>query len=99
MCGRVAQHRELNAYAWAMGLNPATALPNAPPRYNAAPSQDLLVLRRRPDTGEKQLGLLKWGLIPHWATDRKLAWKLINARAETVAKIRRFRDAYRHGAA
>jgi putative SOS response-associated peptidase YedK len=78
-----------------MGLNPATPLPNAPPRYNAAPSQDLLVLRRHPDTGEKQLGLLKWGLLPHWASDRKIAWKLINARAETVAKIRPFRDAYR----
>jgi putative SOS response-associated peptidase YedK len=65
MCGRVAQHRELKAYARAVGLGPDASLPNAPARYNAAPNQHLLVLRRHPDAGEKQLGLLKWGLIPH----------------------------------
>jgi putative SOS response-associated peptidase YedK len=36
-----------------------------PPRWNGAPSQDLLVIRRnhRP---EVSLDPLRWGLIPNW---------------------------------
>lgn len=52
-----------------------------PPRYNAAPSQYLPII-----TGEKpkKIQLYKWGLLPHWAKDEKIAHKLINARAESV---------------
>ena len=95
MCGRVVQHRELSTYARELGINLSGQVPNAPPHYNGAPSQDLLVLRRDPKTGEGRLGLLRWGLIPHWAKDRKIAWKLINARCETVGKTSAFKDAYR----
>ena len=95
MCGRVVQHRELSGYARELGINLSGQVPNAPPHYNGAPSQDLLVLRRDPKTGESRLGLLRWGLIPHWAKDKKIAWKLINARCETVGKTAAFKDAYR----
>jgi putative SOS response-associated peptidase YedK len=44
---------------------------NYPPRCNAAPSQDLLVIRRNHQTGEITLEPLRWGLIPHWCTDPK----------------------------
>src|SRR5215207_4274055 len=95
MCGRVVQHRELSGYARELGINLSGQVPNAPPHYNGAPSQDLLVLRRDPKTGENRLGLLRWGLIPHWAKDKKIAWKLINARCEPVGKTAAFKDAYR----
>jgi putative SOS response-associated peptidase YedK len=39
-------------------------LDNYPRRWNAAPSQELLVVRHNPKTGERSLDLLKWGLIP-----------------------------------
>src|SRR3954449_7126945 len=39
---------------------------NLPPRYNAAPSQELWVIRQHPETHERSLDLLKWGLIPYW---------------------------------
>jgi putative SOS response-associated peptidase YedK len=42
---------------------------NYPPRWNAAPSQDLLVIRRNPKTGEVSLDPLRWGLIPYWCKD------------------------------
>jgi putative SOS response-associated peptidase YedK len=58
--------------------------PNFPPHYNAAPGQDLPVIRLHPETGERVIGLLRWGLIPYWSKDRKIAWKCINARGETV---------------
>jgi len=38
-------------------------LGNVPRRYNAAPSQELLVIRQNHKTGERSLDLLKWGLI------------------------------------
>jgi putative SOS response-associated peptidase YedK len=38
--------------------------------------------------------VLRWGLIPSWAKDRKVAWKFINARAETVATTGAFKTAF-----
>jgi putative SOS response-associated peptidase YedK len=70
------------------------SLPNIPGRYNTAPGQDLPVIRRRPETGERRLDLLRWGLILHWAKDRKIAWRCINARAENIARIAAFREVY-----
>jgi len=47
------------------GMNvPDSRLHDYPPRWNAAPSQDLLVIRRNPQTGEVSLDPLRWGLIP-----------------------------------
>jgi putative SOS response-associated peptidase YedK len=69
-------------------------LTNYPPRYNAAPSQELLVTRRNRNTGEVSLDPLRWGLIPHWCDDPKGGRKSINAKAETVANLPTFRDAY-----
>lgn len=96
MCGRIVQARDLKAYAQAVGLDLSLGeLPNAPPHYNGAPTQELLVVRRDPHSGERKLQLIKWGLIPHWAKDRKIAGRLINARAESVASATAFRGAYR----
>jgi putative SOS response-associated peptidase YedK len=67
---------------------------NVPPRYNAAPSQELWVIRRNPDTGEASMDLLKWGLIPYWSKERPKP-PPINAKAETVSKLPMFREAYR----
>jgi integrase len=41
--------------------------PNLPPHYNAAPGQDLPLIRLHPETAERVLGESRWGLIPHWA--------------------------------
>lgn len=64
------------------------------PRYNAAPTQWLPVVRQRP-TGERVIQLLRWGLVPSWAKDQTIATKLINARGETLAEKPSFRAAYR----
>jgi len=77
------------------GLNVSDSLmDNVPPRYNAAPSQELLVIRQNHKTGERSLDLLKWGLIPHWCSDPLGGRKLINAKAESVSRLPTFRDAY-----
>jgi hypothetical protein len=66
---------------------------NLPPRYNAAPSQELWAIRQHPETGERTLDLLKWGLV-RYCMKAKPNPPPINAKAETVAKVPMFRDAY-----
>ena len=68
---------------------------NYPPRWNAAPSQELLVIRRNHQTGEVSLDALRWGLIPYWCQDPAGGRKPINAKCETVRDLPTFRDAYR----
>jgi putative SOS response-associated peptidase YedK len=70
-------------------------LSNYPRRWNGAPSQEFLVIRRNHATGERSLDLLKWGLIPYWCEDPKGGRKPINAKSETVARLPTFREAYR----
>jgi putative SOS response-associated peptidase YedK len=67
-------------------------LSNYQRRWNGAPSQELLVIRDK--TGERSLDLLRWSLIPHWCTDPTGGRKPINAKSETVARLRTFREAY-----
>ncbi len=73
-----------------------------PPRYNIAPTQPILVVRRAParDPGsnlpEREAVLVRWGLLPSWLKDMKGFPLLINARAETAAEKNAFRAALRH---
>jgi putative SOS response-associated peptidase YedK len=47
-----------------------------------------------PEAHDTILDLIRWGLLPFWAKDQKIAWKLINARAETVATAPAFKKAF-----
>lgn len=65
------------------------------PRYNIAPSQPVPVVRQNPKKPVRELSLLRWGLIPSWATDTSIGFKTINARSETVTTAASFRDPIR----
>jgi putative SOS response-associated peptidase YedK len=67
--------------------------PNLAPNRNTAPTQPAMVVRRHPQTAERQLDLLRWGLVPHFTTDLKACRQPINARSETVAQSGMFRGA------
>ncbi len=92
MCGRfslgadattlVAQFNLFETLAWT-------------PRYNIAPTQDVLAVVRRPDASKRQARLLRWGLIPMWAEGPTVGSRMINARAQTVATKPAFRRAFR----
>src|SRR5262249_9959325 len=60
-------------------------------RYNLAPTQRALIVRRG-EASEREAVLARWGLLPHWAKDERIAHKLINARAETLAEKPAFRS-------
>jgi len=67
--------------------------PDAPPRYNIAPTQPILaVANDAPD----RFDFFFWGLVPRWAKDASVASRTINARSETLSERPAFRDAYRH---
>ncbi len=44
---------------------------------------------------EREVALLRWGLVPSWAKELKFGARCINARAETIASTPAFRSAYR----
>src|SRR4051812_27070947 len=58
------------------------------------PAQSQLVIRRDPETGEPVEGQLRWGLIPHYCSERP-AIEPIHVRAETITEKKMFREAYR----
>jgi putative SOS response-associated peptidase YedK len=62
-------------------------------RYNIAPIQNAPVVRER--DGKRECVIVRWGLIPFWAKDAKIAYKTINARAETVATVPSYRAAFK----
>jgi hypothetical protein len=66
---------------------------NYPPRWNVAPSQELLVIRRNHKTGEASLDPLRWSLICLLCQDPTGGRKPIDAKCETVHS---FRDAFRN---
>ncbi|TCI00685.1 hypothetical protein EJV46_01355 [Roseococcus sp. SYP-B2431] len=55
-----------------------------------------VVLRRHPKTGQRHVDRLVWGLLPHDTRDPRTAPRPLHARAETVASLPIFADAFRH---
>jgi putative SOS response-associated peptidase YedK len=98
MCGRFARASSAETIPQSGGYANAAIfgveIGDLPPTYNIAPSQSVAAVWQLPDT-DPQLHWLRWGLIPSWAKDPKIGYKLINARAETVAEKPSFRTAFR----
>jgi putative SOS response-associated peptidase YedK len=92
MCGRYSITTNPEAMRRLFAFLNAT--PNIRPRYNAAPTDELPVVRLDRE-GNRELAMLRWGLIPLWAEDPKIGYSTINARSETVATKPAFREAFR----
>jgi putative SOS response-associated peptidase YedK len=90
MCGRYELHTNPAAIALAFGLSHP---PDIAPRYNIAPTQMVPIVRHNA-AGERELVQVRWGLVPRWAKDPSIGVRMINARAETVAERRAFRNAF-----
>jgi putative SOS response-associated peptidase YedK len=73
-------------------------------RFNVAPTQEVLVVRASPEPeeaerGEREARLMRWGLVPVWAKDLKVGYRMINAKKENLLKSRAYGpllDKYRH---
>ena len=95
MCGRYFLQRDPAGLRQYYDVAPSGPTPNAAPTWNMAPTQDGMVVRRHPESGERRLDLLRWGLVPRWAKDARDGARLINARADGVAEKPSFREAFR----
>jgi putative SOS response-associated peptidase YedK len=64
-------------------------------RYNVAPTQEILTVRSSPvpeeaEAGEREARLMRWGLVPRWAKDLKVGYRMINAKAENLTSSRAY---------
>jgi putative SOS response-associated peptidase YedK len=91
MCGRYELHSHPAAIALAFGL---ASTPSVHPRYNIAPMTEIPIVRVNAE-GERELMLLRWGLVPRWAKDPSIGARMINARGETLADKPSFQMPYR----
>lgn len=71
------------------------AMESAGGRYNVAPTQEVLTVRSSPEEeeaaqGEREARLMRWGLVPRWAKDLKVGYRMINAKAERVTESRAY---------
>jgi putative SOS response-associated peptidase YedK len=88
MCGRYAAF--LPAEAIVALFQTAGAVPNWAPTWNMAPTRDAPVVRLHPESHERRLDLLRWGLVPHWAKDRHDADVPRSLRAAALPGASRF---------
>ncbi|MEC2072160.1 SOS response-associated peptidase [Alkalihalophilus marmarensis] len=63
-------------------------------RYNIAPQSQILSIIQG-ENGDRRIVYLRWGLIPRWAKDEKVGYKMINARGETVDEKPSFKQPFK----
>lgn len=101
MCGRFTLTDPVAAVEDLFGINPPADADTQTlggiwsPRFNIAPTQDVLIAKVDVELGDLGIGPAKWGLIPHWAKNQREGVRMINARSETVATKPAFRDSFR----
>ncbi len=88
MCGRFGLTRPERLDLERFGIH---ELPALVPRFNIAPSTDILAIRER--DGVRRADLLRWGLVPAWAKDPEIGSRMANARADTAFEKPTFRNA------
>jgi putative SOS response-associated peptidase YedK len=91
MCGRFTQQRPTSELAEIFGAEDLAGDDGG--RFNVAPTDEAAIVVERGD--RRAIVRYRWGLIPHWAADARIAGRTFNARAETVASTPAFRDAFR----
>jgi putative SOS response-associated peptidase YedK len=62
------------------------------PRYNIAPTQPVVTVRKEHGKKSRHFTNMRWGLIPAWAKDMSIGTKTLNVRSETLTTTAAFRD-------
>lgn len=95
MCGRFTLKTPVAEIAELFEVDSVSESARLGPRFNIAPTQPIAAVRRDPETGARELTLLRWGLVPWWSERPEELPTLINARAESLHRRRAFRDSLR----
>ncbi|WP_121258116.1 SOS response-associated peptidase [Nocardioides ferulae] len=100
MCGRYASSRRPEDLVEEFEVVESRVPTPLAPDFNVAPTKEVYAVVERPPTKdspeppERQLRVLRWGLVPSWAKDPAIGNRMINARMETVAEKPAFRRAF-----
>jgi putative SOS response-associated peptidase YedK len=94
MCGRFGRLGDKQRIAEWMEAHDSSVIDDSffAPSYNVAPQSFQPVVRLDTETGERELTIMRWGLIPFWAKDSKLTFNAINAKAETITTSPTYRE-------
>ena len=94
MCGRYGRRADKQFIAEWMQAHDTNVFDDSyfAPSYNVAPQSLQPVVRLSPDTGERELTIMRWGLVPFWSEDGKMAFNTINAKAETITTSPAYRE-------
>jgi putative SOS response-associated peptidase YedK len=90
MCGRFELHSAFEIIAKLFGLTGGSF--TMPGGYNIAPGQDIAIILN--EGRKNRLTTCRWGFVPSWCKELNEGYKMINARAETVAERPSFREAF-----
>jgi len=95
MCGRYGRRADKQRIAEWMQTHNTDVFddPFLAPSYNVAPQSLQPVVRLDSETGERELTVMRWGLIPFWSKDSMIAYSTINAKAETITTSPVYREA------
>ncbi len=88
MCGRARLSSDVSEIKLVFSIPPERPTPNIPANWNAAPTEDLPVVRYDAKAGQRSLDVMRWGLVPFWAKDIKVGFANINAKAEGSTRSR-----------
>src|SRR6266568_2838002 len=94
MCGRYCRRADKQRIAEWMQTHNTNVFDETylAPSYNVAPT-DLQPIVRLDRDGQRELTIMRWGLVPYWAKDSKIGFSTINAKSETVTTSPAFREA------
>jgi putative SOS response-associated peptidase YedK len=94
MCGRYARRADKQRIAAMMQAGYTNVFDvELAPSYNVAPQTLQPVVRLDPESGRRELAMMRWGLVPFWSRDGKAGYSTINARAEAVTTSAAYREA------
>lgn len=96
MCGRVRLSSDYSEIKIRLKFAPSASAPNFAPDWNKPPTQPMLVAIRSV-AGERIPRMMRWGLLPSWAKDKRLSYSTFNARSEEFRSKPTFRDAWKRG--
>jgi putative SOS response-associated peptidase YedK len=96
MCGRIRLITDFSEIKIKLKFDAESPAPNYAPDWNIPSTGRMLVAIRSVD-GKRTAKMTKWGLIPRWAKDDKIAYSTHNARSEDFTTKPTFRDAWRRG--
>jgi putative SOS response-associated peptidase YedK len=97
MCGRYGRRADKQRIAEWMQVHDTNVFDDSyfAPSFNVAPQSNQPIVRLNNETGERELTVMRWGLVPFWSKDGKASFSTINARSETVDASPAFREAWR----